>query len=361
MSQELHKQNRDVLFENEKFLLGLLQAVSAAVIAGAISQFDKISEISGLTVTKTLLSLSALSLASAIVGAFSKHEYKKWDTKAPCASGSERDKRIKKTTRYLRLMRVCMLLSTLSLCLGLFAFIWSLWEIDSITTVVTSSTSFLNSWQTLIAGLLALGAAIWGWSLVNKQIAVTERHEYERWRTKEMAARSLLPLTLSAIIDYVEQISGILHTLYNSKQDEAIPRDARNITIPPVPNEIIISLQSFIEATKREDIAMLIAKILQKIQIQGARLRSISDRNGANNYIHIVTATNIETYFVDAAIIYAIASSLFYYARFEKEQAETTSWDDVTRNLRALHCWEGTHQRVYENVQRRAELGALVE
>jgi hypothetical protein len=39
--EEMHKQDRDVLFENEKFLIGVLHVVSAGSVVAALSQSDQ--------------------------------------------------------------------------------------------------------------------------------------------------------------------------------------------------------------------------------------------------------------------------------------------------------------------------------
>jgi hypothetical protein len=137
--QDLHKQNRDILFDNEKFLLSILQAVAAAVIIGAISQFEKLTIISGLVIIKLFISLSTASLFFSVVSAFSKHEYKKWDVKAPCEEPLQIERQ-KKAGIWLRRMRLCMCLATVSLCLALLIFIWSLWEWPS-----ASYTLYRNS------------------------------------------------------------------------------------------------------------------------------------------------------------------------------------------------------------------------
>ena len=365
MSEDLHKQNREVLFENEKFLLGLLQAVSAAIIAGAISQFDKLSQISGITATKILLSLSAMSLALAIVSAFSKHEYKKWDLKAACKTGNEQNKRYKKAGRYLRLMRWGMLLSTISLCLGLFIFIGSLWNCCDYLPITntTNLSSFLEKWQTLLAGLLALGAAIWGAILLKSQIAISENHENTRRKTAEAAARAVLPLTLSSIIDYTEQSSNTLHTLYQSREGEVIPERARTIDIPQVPESAIGSLQSMIESSTNPEIVKVISKLIQKIQIQNSRMRSAAHREQSirPNRINLVLARYVEDYIIDSAKIHAFASSLFSYARFSSETPEEVSWDNVSQSLMLLNWAEHIHTDLYKTLAIHRAESTLVE
>lgn len=154
---------------------------------------------------------------------------------------------------------------------------------------------FLNKWQTLITGLLALLAAIPTVYLLHRQINLSERHERTRRETSEAAARAVLPLTLSAIIDYAEQSSNTLHTLYQNREEEVIPESIRAIELPLVPESAISSLQSMIEASTNPSIIKVVAKLIQKIQIQNSRIRSVvHEELAVTNHIRLVTARNIE-------------------------------------------------------------------
>lgn len=222
---------------------------------------------------------------------------------------------------------------------------------------------FLNTWQTLITGLLALLAAIPTVYLLHRQINLSERHERTRRETSEAAARAVLPLTLSAIIDYTEQSSNTLHTLYQGRDDEVIPERIRTIDIPQVPESAIGSLQSMIEASTNREVVKVISKLIQKIQIQNSRMNSVvyQERAARPNSINLVTASNIEQHIIDSAIIHAFASSLFGYARFESEFSEALNWNSVSISLRLLNWVEHFHPKLYEIVETQRSRGALVE
>jgi hypothetical protein len=223
--------------------------------------------------------------------------------------------------------------------------------------------AFLDKWQTLITGLLALLAAIPTIILLHKQINVSERHERTRRKTTEAASRAVLPLTLSTIIDYAEQSSNTLHTLYQNREGEVIPERVRAIDIPIVPESAIDSLQSMIEASTNPEIAKVIAKIIGKIQIQNSRIRSVIHQEQAirPDHIMLVTAKNIEGYVIDSAIIRTLAESLFAYARFESEAPEEVNWDNVSRSLRLLNWVEHIHTDLYQTVATRRARSALIE
>lgn len=108
--------DREIYFSNEKFVLGVLQVASAAIISGSIAQLHFISNLSGLFIAKFLITTSTLSLIFAVFGTFAKYKYKECDIK-----------RRNEFARWLKIMRVCVLTSTLLLCLGLLSFIIAIW------------------------------------------------------------------------------------------------------------------------------------------------------------------------------------------------------------------------------------------
>lgn len=130
LEEASYRQHLETLFANEKFIIGILQVVSAAIIGGVISQFKNFTDLVGITTVKIIITTSVASLILSILAAYFKHDYKKWDLKAKCSEGSEKIKRTNKANLYLPLMRNCIFLSTVFLCGGLLVFVFNLWEID---------------------------------------------------------------------------------------------------------------------------------------------------------------------------------------------------------------------------------------
>jgi len=74
-----------------------------------------------------------------------------------------------------------------------------------ILLALASVYEFLDQWQTLIAALIALAAAKWTISTMNKQRAdQTDRHDASIKR-REMAARAQMPGALSELCTYTEE------------------------------------------------------------------------------------------------------------------------------------------------------------
>ena len=79
--------DRQVLFGNEAFTIGVLQAVSGAAAVGAISQFDKLIGLAGRNSVLAFITLMVATLVLAVLAAYFRHQYKMWDVKAQAASG----------------------------------------------------------------------------------------------------------------------------------------------------------------------------------------------------------------------------------------------------------------------------------
>lgn len=123
--------DRDVLFANESFLIGVLQAVSGGSLVAAIAQFPALKAIAGLLAVLLFITFMTIALASAIVAAFCKHHYKMWDVKAGVSlnqgkQGEALDRSIS-TSRYLTVMRGAMAFALVSIVIALAVFVGACW------------------------------------------------------------------------------------------------------------------------------------------------------------------------------------------------------------------------------------------
>lgn len=120
-----------MLFRNEAFTIGVLQAVSGAATAGAISQFAALNDLAGRLPVLVFITLMVLTLVCAVLAAYFRHQYKMWDVKAGVAlGGGERGlakDRSKRANRDLRRMRGNMTAAVTILCFGFLELVVSLW------------------------------------------------------------------------------------------------------------------------------------------------------------------------------------------------------------------------------------------
>jgi len=123
--------DREVLFGNEAFALGMLQAVSGGSIVGSLAQADTIIEHAGNLSFLLLVTGTLLSLATATIAAYWRHQYKMWDVKAVASASQGQQsvaaERSVRSSLYLRAMRWAMLGSLLFLLFSLIQLVVWLW------------------------------------------------------------------------------------------------------------------------------------------------------------------------------------------------------------------------------------------
>ena len=85
--------DRDVLFANEAFLIGVLQAVSGGSLVAGLSQADTLMRLATKSPFLAFLTAMVVALLAAVLAAYWKHEYKMWDMKgqASAAKGQTED------------------------------------------------------------------------------------------------------------------------------------------------------------------------------------------------------------------------------------------------------------------------------
>ncbi|TAK66428.1 MAG: hypothetical protein EPO19_14570 [Betaproteobacteria bacterium] len=78
--------DREVLFANESFLVGVLQAVSGGSVVGGLSQAETIIRFAGKLPYLFFLTAMIVALLAAVLAAYWKHDYKMWDVKGHAAA-----------------------------------------------------------------------------------------------------------------------------------------------------------------------------------------------------------------------------------------------------------------------------------
>ena len=64
----------------------------------------------------------------------------------------------------------------------------------------------LKEWQTLLAGVIALGAAFWTIRTMQKQMADADRRHREQHERRKFSMHAQMPDALSAICAYAAQV-----------------------------------------------------------------------------------------------------------------------------------------------------------
>lgn len=166
---------------------------------------------------------------------------------------------------------------------------------------------WLNRYQGLLGGILALVGAALAFVAVRAQIGQTERHAQERRTRASNAARSILPPALSSITDYASQCIEQLKLLRASKSIQA--KDLRFPSLPAHTIDVFKQAVEFADEKNADEFADLIAHI----QVQNARLRDLINESRKRT-IHPMSYQVTNTMY-DAVDLHARAGRLFDYAR----------------------------------------------
>ncbi|MFZ1058151.1 MAG: hypothetical protein WAP47_03050 [Candidatus Rokuibacteriota bacterium] len=123
--------DREVLFENEAFVVAMLQAVSGGAVVAALAQSDSLVKWAGRTSFLLLVTAASLALGLAILAAYWRHQYKMWDVKAEASASQgkidEAATRGYRASFYLWGMRYSVVAALLSLLFALGQLVTSLW------------------------------------------------------------------------------------------------------------------------------------------------------------------------------------------------------------------------------------------
>lgn len=170
----------------------------------------------------------------------------------------------------------------------------------------------LDRWQDLIGGFLAIGGAFIGGAFIMRQVRSADRHVAEQLVRRNDADRAMLPLALSELSRYSSKCSGVLVALIRRHPVAGEALDAQVALIPVVPADAVRIIRDFIESTSDSGLRERFSHLLNKLQVQSARLLGFQDV-GSHSLL------NLKDYLIDAAEIYALCSSMFDFARREAE------------------------------------------
>lgn len=174
------------------------------------------------------------------------------------------------------------------------------------TYLITASVSLLAATLTLI-GVFA--------NIENVREAETERR-----KRKLISARAFLPTSLSKVCEICEAGISYSHNFERDKKNlgEIVFRE-RSLSDLALPNGVVDVFRDIIELTDDDKVRERLAGIFQEHQVHLARWRS--EFESSPNVVER-TDSELKQRTVGWAYIYAIASSLFDFARGETEAVE---------------------------------------
>ena len=217
--------------------------------------------------------------------------------------------------------------------LGLVFVSLSLWMLND----MMNNFNMTGPWApiaTLAAAAVALFIGIW------QQKKVSEREEAVRFR-KNRAVRAIMPLALSELLGYAKQCRDSLFAAFPAKGSEF-----GHFGEPPkLPDGSVNTLKECIEYADRSD-GERIAKALEKIQIQNARISALDNRD--------VSEVMFEDQMIDVITLYAEISSMYDYARGRTDHIISDM--QISNSAFNLKIEDAEYPKIFEKLERRGVL-----
>jgi hypothetical protein len=136
---------------------------------------------------------------------------------------------------------------------------------------------FVERFQTLIASMVAIAAAMIGGRYVVKQINASDRQEQRRIERQLRAAQAVSTLSLSQLNSYCKGCVRSLISAYRHRRGGLFPAGVSLPGFPPVPRELVDDLRSIVENSPPE-VSKAAARLLADLQIQHSRMNHIQER-----------------------------------------------------------------------------------
>jgi hypothetical protein len=173
-----------------------------------------------------------------------------------------------------------------------------------------------DRWQTLNAGALAFLASLIAFNIAKFNENVQREREF-------VAAKSFLPSTLSALMEYFSRSARVLEGLWEANGHPLAP-PLNYPELPPGYREV------FSDCIRHADpqVGSYLSSILVQLQIHDARLRD-AQSHGADDHIAGTDRYSVIAYLYRLGELYVLVAKLFGFARGEEAfESKTLNWED---------------------------------
>ena len=208
---------------------------------------------------------------------------------------------------------------------------------------------WLYDWQTLLSGMLALGAAFLAASQIRKQIAQTENFHQSEINRRHAATRCVLPLALSGISNFLQAMANSVAEEIECREpapdnfgDMLVVMRVERSNFDPVSiaSDHIAVIQDFVETLTNRSEVRHVAELVAQIQVLQARYNDFS-------FSQVCVTDRLHALLLDIATVGTLNDSIFNYARavddgefgIVGQLSNNEAWDRVQGKLNGL-CFE---------------------
>ncbi len=212
--------------------------------------------------------------------------------------------------------------------------------------------ALLYLWQTQVAGVLAIGAALVGAAAVLHQTAADRQRERCQLARRADALRAAMPMIIDGVSQYAFDCAKVYDDLWRAGSNPVIQRP--DAPFPDLPQGLVDAVVTFLETIGNGPGARQLTTLLRDLQIYRARARDTSYRAAAGSS-SILVRHNLISRAVDSALIYARCEKLFVYARsIALMDVEDITSADIEKALRLLLMYSFPEEELRQEIARRS-------
>jgi hypothetical protein len=198
---------------------------------------------------------------------------------------------------------------------------------------------FLDHFQTLVTGLIAIVAAVVAAYFVQKQINLARDQEEERIDRVFDAGRAMLPLTLKGVFRYSDECADFLLAARAAEAGEPAP------TVPALDAATITQLRDMVAASPAT-VRRQLAVVLGELQVQASRIEQLVHRGRWNAGAGPFT---VDQYLTANATLGALCDCFLPFARWESELVNlAVAAADIRSALRRQTVYVELYPRAHE-------------
>ena len=203
-----------------------------------------------------------------------------------------------------------------------------------------------KSWQSLNVGMLAFTSSIIALNI--------SKYNANKQRDREfVAAKAFLPEALSELIVYFKSCSRLLVEAWPRVQSEGNLLKTPLENVPPDTPTYYKEIFSNCIKYAEHDVGDRLAFILMRLQIQRARIKSFSEMFAPDSEM-IPTLGNALSYFYDLALLQALVSKLYPFARgMDKFDSSLPTYDKIVNAYQNFDMHPEDYEGLLEDARRR--------
>lgn len=230
----------------------------------------------------------------------------------------------------------------------------------------SSPIESIREWQTLIGASLAFVGAYLTVGKIREQLTQAEDHRLDENARRHNAARVALPLALSEVSAFVQNIADNVATEIESydPQSAAEPREVlvrKGFNVEPlptveIPDGVIPSFQAFVETLSDESEIRHVAELLSSIQILSSRYHSL-------DFNQVAMEMTLYNRLLDAAKVGFLNDRLFNYGRYLEDGSfavveilsREEAWGSILGKAQGLLFYRSQPDRFFGELKKRTD------